>query len=211
MIHLYAIADGLDGLPAVRGIGGVELERRSVEELDVVVSEHSVAVDPAEEAVLAHAQVVEALMPVTAALLPARFGFAFEDDDALEDAVRSRATDLHASLQRVRGSVELGLRVAGGETADASGETTGRAYLEARGAEDRLGRELHDSLADHARAATRSEPLGAKLVLSGAYLVDPAAVEPFRLAVGELQAEHPALTFALTGPWPPYSFAGVSE
>ena len=40
MIYLYAIAEELEGLPDVRGLDGAPLDRRSVEGLDLVVSEH---------------------------------------------------------------------------------------------------------------------------------------------------------------------------
>ena len=215
MIYLYAIAEGLTDLPVVGGIDGVPAERHVCEGIDAIVSEHGAPVDPTEDAVLAHAHVVEALVPLATALLPARFGLGFDDVSALEKVLRERAADLRVSLDRVRGQVELGLRVVGEQRDEAPAVSNGRAYLEARRAQvtaaDRLAVELHEALAARASAATRKGQLGGRLVLSGAYLVDPGSVRAFREAVDELESEHSALTFALTGPWPPYSFAGVDE
>lgn len=213
MIYLYAIADRLADLPEIEGIDDVPVARRACEGLDLALSEHEAAVDTTEEAVLAHARVVEALVPLTEALLPARFGVAFNDVQALETALGERADELRESLERVRGRVELGVRVVGEERREATTASTGRAYLEARRATsaeaDRLEGELHDALARRVRAARVSKQSGGRLVLSGAYLVEPDGIPAFQDAIHSLETEHPHLTFALTGPWPAYSFTGV--
>ena len=209
MIYLYAIAKALSAVPEVNGLDGTPLDRRRGEGFDLVVSEHAAEVEPSEEAVLVHARVVEALMPHAEAVLPARFGLAFADTAALEQALREKAGTLEESLERVRGRVELGVRVVGEQSAPREVEN-GREYLQARRRQLAAADELHDSLAARARASARGNPSGG-LVLSGAYLVDPGSIPAFREAVGELESEHPSLSFALTGPWPPYSFAGVES
>jgi hypothetical protein len=216
VIYLYAIAEELDGLPEVRGIDDAPLARRTVDGLDLVVSEHERASpDATEEAVLAHGRVVESLVGRSGALLPARFGRGFRDEGALEDAIRARAESLREALERVRGCVEIGVRVVGEEPSRSPSAVSGRAYMEARLARtaetERLARELHEPLAALARASTRTVAATPRLVLSGAYLVEPGEVEAFRSRVAELEAEHEKLTFACTGPWPPYSFAPGGE
>ena len=208
MIYLYAVVDELAGLPDGPGIDGASLERRRAGDFDLVVSEHAAEVEPTEEAVLTPARVVEELLPLAGAVLPARFGVGFEDGTSLERAVGDRAADLDKSLDRVRGRVEVGVRVVGDQTPPPA--ETGREYLEARQRQLAAIDELHDSLAARALAATRGNSRG-QLVMSGAYLVDPEGIPEFQKAVGALQSEHPQLTFALTGPWPPYSFAEVGE
>lgn len=208
MIYLYAVADELAGMPDGPGIEGAALKRRRSGDFDLLVSEHAAEVEPTEEAVLAHARVVEELLPFAGAILPARFGVAFEDDASLEQAVSDRSAELDKSLERVRGRVEVGVRVIGDQTAPPA--ETGREYLEARQRQLAKIDELHESLAAQAVAATRGDSRG-RLVMSGAYLVDPEGIPQFQKTVGVLQSEHPQLTFALTGPWPPYNFAGVDE
>ena len=209
MIYVYALAHGLRQAPGIPGIDDAPLTLRRCAGFDVVTSEHDAKTESTEEAVLAHARVVEAMMPLATALLPARFGLAFDDAAGLEAAVEERAGDLEASLERVRGRVELGVRVVG-EQGEPRRASTGRDYLEAR--RDQLAEVdgLHDSLAARAEASTRGSS-GGRLVLSGAYLVDPERIPTFREALEQLESEHPELTFALTGPWPPYSFAAVAE
>ena len=212
MIHLYAIAEGLGELPAVAGIGGAEVRPRALDDLELVVSEHDgVQIEPTEEAVLAHARVVEALAAASSALLPARFTRTFEDEAALDAAVRDQLDDLRRALSRVRGRVELGLRVIG-ESEEASPEAaSGRAYMEARleavARAEGLAKELHEPLAALAAESTHSVSAKPRLLLSAAYLVEATDVEGFRGKVAELEQAHPELTFVCTGPWPPYSFA----
>jgi Gas vesicle synthesis protein GvpL/GvpF len=212
VIYLYAIAEELDGLPDLAGVDGAPLARRSVEGLNLVVSEHDGAeIAASEEAVLAHARVVEGLVGRSAALLPARFGRGFRDEDALRDAIEGRAARLREALAQVRGCIEIGVRVLAAETASPPPAESGRAYMEARLARaaetERLACEVHEPLAALARAATRTVGATPRLLLSGAYLVEPAALDRFRGRVSELEAAHPDLTFLATGPWPPYSFA----
>jgi Gas vesicle synthesis protein GvpL/GvpF len=216
VIYLYAIAEELDGLPDLRGVDGAPLAHRSAAGLDLVVSEHvRAALDASEEAVLAHARVVESLVGRSAALLPARFGRGFRDEDALREAIEGRAASLRDALAQVRGCVEIGVRVLAAEPAQPPSAESGRAYMEARLARseetERLARELHGPLAALARAATRTVGATPRLLLSGAYLVEPAGLETFRRRVEELEAAHAELTFVSTGPWPPYSFAPGSE
>ena len=214
MIWVYAIADGLRGLPAVDGIDGSQLTVWDCEGLDVVTTLHEAeTIEPSEETILAHARVVEALVPLSFALLPARFSLAFEDFPQLEGALRERGSELEHSLGLVRGNVELGLRVVGDEVERAPAASTGRDYMEARRDQvvsaERLAGDVHACLAEQARAAIRNDRPSGGLVLSSAYLVEPAEIPAFQDAVGDLQSKHAELTFALTGPWPPYSFAGM--
>lgn len=217
MIYLYAIAEELDGLPDVLGVDGAPLAHRSTEGLDLVVSEHGGAeLEASEEAVLAHARVVEALVERSAALLPARFGRGFRDEDALREAISGRAAQLRDALAQVRGCVEVGVRVLAPEAAPTpAAAESGRAYMEARLAHseeaERLASEVHEPLAALARASTRTVGATPRLLLSGAYLVEPAELDTFRRRVFELEAAHPELTFVTTGPWPPYSFAPGGE
>ena len=72
---------------------------------------------------------------------------------------------------------------------------------------DAIAGELHRPLAGLARASTRTRAATPRLVMSGAYLLEPDEVEAFETRVAELRARHPELAVACTGPWPPYSFA----
>jgi hypothetical protein len=49
------------------------------------------------------------------------------------------------------------------------------------------------------------------MILNAAYLLDSARREDFAAAVTALAGRHPGVRLELTGPWPPYSFAGAGE
>lgn len=214
MIYVYALMEPPSQLPELTGLGEAPVERLDVAGLAVAASRH--AGEPpklSDEGVLRHAHVVEELTGSGAVVLPARFGLVFGDGEALERAVQANAEQLRTAIARVRGCVELGLRVllpeqAGGRAAVAQG---GGEYLRARLREtterDRLARELHDALAGLARDSTHSAPVSGQLLLSAAYLVADDDVETFRRAVRTLEDSHPELAIVCTGPWPAYSFA----
>jgi hypothetical protein len=216
VIHLYGLVQDLDELPARTGVDGAVLERRRIAGLDLVVSQSAGELsEVTEEALLTHAGVVEELMARSRAVLPARFGLAFTSEQNLEDAVETKAPLLAQGLTRVRGCVEFGLRVVGGEPRrEPSTGLSGGEYMRARLAEaterDRLSEELHRPLARLSRTSARFGGASGDL-LHAAYLVPVENVGAFRDQLSRLEAAHSRLTMVCTGPWPPYSFAEGPE
>jgi hypothetical protein len=49
------------------------------------------------------------------------------------------------------------------------------------------------------------------MLLNAAYLLDPSDASTFTAAVAGQATAHPELRVELTGPWPPYSFAGYDD
>jgi Gas vesicle synthesis protein GvpL/GvpF len=124
-----------------------------------------------------------------------------------------------------------GGRSAAGAEERAGAPASGHAYL-ARKRRDRHAREearriaheaaraVHTGLGAQAAAATvlRAPPRElsgdpGELVLNGAYLVDRARADEFRALAERLgEGQRPrGLRLEVTGPWPPYSFAGDRE
>jgi gas vesicle protein GvpL/GvpF len=136
-----------------------------------------------------HLELVESLM-ATRDLLPVRFGTLVADDEAAARAIRDRQGELAADLERVRGAVELALRVTCAEDDPP------------RGAD--VERLVHEPLAFVVR---ESALLGGPELLRAAYLVECAGVPRFVSLVERLRDGSPQLDFLCTGPWPPYSFA----
>jgi gas vesicle protein GvpL/GvpF len=214
-LHVYALAEHPAALPPTPGIDGAELHVVEIGEIDAVVSETYSGHAPAsEEAVLAHARVVDELVSANDAVLPGRFTNGFGDENALRDAIGKRTGKLRAALEHVRGNVEIGLRVirVGGRGLS-SPTSSGRDYLTGRLAEvraaERAAERIHSPLAAGARAHTVNILATPEVLLSAAYLIPRAAVDAFRARVEQLDHDQPELTFVCTGPWPPYSFATV--
>jgi hypothetical protein len=140
-------------------------------------------------------------------VLPVRFGTVVRDEAAVRAAVAAREEELAAGLDRVRGAVELALRVeARALCRDAGhGDGTGRGYLSAKAASARTAHSLHEPLAALARASALRP---GRELLRAAYLVDRGAVDAFVALVRHLQGAHEEeLALVCTGPWPPFSFA----
>ena len=227
MIYAYAVLDG-DATAGddLLGLDDRPVETRASGKLAVALTRHDAGHRPAADAqsLWRHERVVEALME-RHALLPARFGTTFADDARLNAALTLHHDALAEGLDRVRGCVELGVRVLGEPPAvaeapnalGASTEVSGRAYMLALAEQDRRRREaegqaaavsaaVHERLAAIARESTSRPLLTPELVLSAAYLVERGRVGEFRQRVAELSAEHPQVRVLCTGPWPPYHF-----
>lgn len=207
MIDLYAITD--DPAPPLPKVASL----RSV-------ASHGLALvcAPASEAELSpevlwrHEEVVETLME-DRDLLPVRFGTRLDDESAAARVLSERYQELAIALDRVRGAVELSLRVLW-EPEDESAlepvSRTGAEYLRTRqlaaSTKEGVLRAIHNPLAARARASTRRGSRDANEVLRAAYLVDRDAVESFVARVAELEEDNPRARLLCTGPWPPYSF-----
>lgn len=215
MLYLYAFAEPPATLGGTAGIAGSELRAEPVDGVEAIVGTVADGVEAAQDAVLAHARVVDELALANAAVVPVRFGAGFSDAESLRNAVAPRVPALRDALRRVRGCVEIGLRVlAATPQVSRPSAVSGRDYMvgrldEARRVE-RLADQLHAPLARLARASDHRVRATPQLLLSGAYLVPREDVAAFRDAVAELEAAHTDLSFACTGPWPAYSFGTIA-
>ena len=230
---------------ALSRLEGVELIRdRS---LTAVVRE--VSLDEYDEAVLperlndrdwlernarAHEDVLQAAAAVTA-IVPLRFGVIYRSREQVERMLDERGDEFLATLERVRGHVELGVKVWADVSAleraflpdeEPSAGGAGAAYLQRRRQEQERSRELaarcaelaeeaHARLSSVSAAAVVNRPQPRELtgrrdpmLLNGAYLVRDD--DALRREVERLAAEHAelGLEYELTGPWPPHNFAG---
>jgi hypothetical protein len=182
-----------------------------------------------EQAVQAHDLVIRRLLEV-ATVVPLRFGSIHRDREGVAQFLDSRRTELVAALARLRGRVEVGVKVwlEPDQEAPASSAATGREYLERQRAErerragagaeldDRL-RSVHGRLLAAAADGVLNRPQARELsgdprrmVMNAAYLV-PAEHDAFLAEVERLRREHPQLALEVTGPWAPYNFAELPE
>ena len=220
MIYLYAITDHpRAALEGVRGHEDASVQLLARDGIAAAYSAHeSLALEPSEEALWRHESVVEALTE-DGAVLPVRFGAVVADEAALGKELARRSGEFRRALERVRGRVELALRVLWPEPGAATGvaeerggdEGPGRAYLMRRLDQERRNAELadrvHEPLARLAVASERRIRAAPRPMLTAAYLVERASVPRFQERVARLREEHAELSVLCTGPWPPYSFA----
>jgi hypothetical protein len=224
MIWVYGICDRPDlPPPRRRGIAQAPLDGVREGQLLAVISRHEHPLgDPALDTMWVHERVVERMMG-DRAVLPMRFGSKIADEAALRDVLATRQQEFLATLERVRGRIEVAVRAMQPAGVDAPiGElpreplpppaATGREYLEAKlrngRRTDREAGALHEPLANLAVEVRRQPARAPEEVLRASYLIDSPVLARFRGTVERLQRAHPALAILCTGPWPPYSFVG---
>jgi len=171
------------------------------------------------------------------AVIPLQFCTILRDDRAVVDLLRKHRDALEATLEKLEGKREWGVkfvapsdaRQAGPEKelAENSGPASGTAYLlkkQSVQAKRRLARnDWSDFLRSaQARLAERSAdsrilPVARKagniddVLSNGAYLVSDAALESFDAMLAQLdeEAQQRGLKLQKTGPWPAYNFVDL--
>jgi hypothetical protein len=212
MLHLYALVSRPAVVPDAVGIADAPLRAVDVGEgIDAVVSETQGGTAPTEDAIVAHAHVVDAVAASNDAVLPARFTSDVTGQDELRRQLLDRHDQALEALERVGGCVELGVRVLPSAPSEPAQATSGSAYMRRRLDEvtraQQLAHTLHESLAATARASTCSVLARRDLVLTGAYLVPREELERFQAALHQAERDLDGVRLVATGPWPPYSFA----
>jgi hypothetical protein len=197
VIELYAITD--DPTPPSPPLRAVRCDGLTA----LCAPAEPLEAEPTPDELWRHEEVVEALMEERD-LLPVRFGTLIRDEDAAARAVTARREELAASLERVRGAVELSVRAHPRRPDEAPVAASGVDYMQAKSRRLEAARLLHEPLAFLSRDAVVHA--GPEL-LRAAYLVDREAVDGFVALVRRLGRSHPGLDLVCTGPWPPYSFA----
>jgi hypothetical protein len=154
--------------------------------LDEVAQEHHYVIDAAAR-----------MFP----LLPVRLATVYSGDAALCAALASHNAELLGALRRVGGRVEWGVKAypaAEPAAAAASAARAIHAELAAKAAETRL----------HPSQSAQLNGVRQPMLVNAAYLLDAADGVTFTAAVAGQATAHPELRIELSGPWPPYSFAG---
>jgi hypothetical protein len=208
--HLYG-PDGEVDLSWLTGVGETKVRTATSCGLTVLVSDVSMAEfgeaalrenreNPRwlNEVAQEHHYVIDAaarLFP----LLPVRLATVYSGDDALRAALAEHNAQLLDALRRVGGRVEWGVKAyAGPESAAGSGVQAVHADLTAKAKDARL----------HPPQSPQLSGIQEPMLLNAAYLLEAADVVSFTAAVAGQATAHPELRIELTGPWPPYSFAG---
>lgn len=227
MLHAYCVRrTGQPGPdPGVRGLDGAPVHLLEEGPLGLWYSPDC-APDVTASHLREHDRVVrEALR--TATPLPIRFGAgAFTSEADARRALAERADQLGVAIDRLAGTVEMGIRVAWtasapdppGPAPGADRPAGGRAYLEARREALRAGEAVRlaaNQALDRVERAMEMGPLPSVRTLlpspdtAGivAHLVRRGDEERYVAAVAAAREALPDLRIAHSGPWAPYSFS----
>ncbi|HEU4387610.1 MAG TPA: GvpL/GvpF family gas vesicle protein, partial [Blastocatellia bacterium] len=180
------------------------------------------------ENVLIHAGVINQVLDFTTPL-PFRFG-TIVGQDRLDEYVRTNRSSIIAALKRVRGAVEMSVRIIRPQnskeqlvertTAAGGGQGKGAEFLVRRRRElmesewnagaGEIASWLEERLRGLVReSATRIHGRGA-MALTLANLVDRKGLAEYKEQVAMAIDSRNDLRFLTSGPWPPYSFCATS-
>jgi hypothetical protein len=208
------------------------------EGLAAVVSDTPIRIyDPTRENVLAHEFVNETVMREFT-VIPMSFGTLFRTDEDIVELLKSTYQAFDDVLEKMKDKIEFGLKVLWdrekviklieeendeirrlkdeiGRNAQSSTYFArmqlGRlveAALEEAG--NRFVRDIHESLRPAAVASRSNKPIGDRMILNSAFLVERDEEESFDRGVKDVSRRYEELlTFKYTGPWPPYNFVNI--
>jgi hypothetical protein len=222
------------------GIGGESNSVYTVhfKDLAAVVSDTPIRIyDPTRENVLAHELVNETVMREYT-VIPMSFGTIFRTKEDIMELLKSTYRAFDDVLEKMRDKIEFGLKVLWDrdkviakleqedeEIRRLKEEITGNEQSSTYFARMQLGRlvesaledaantyviDIHQSLKPFAIASRSNKPIGDRMILNGAYLVERTREQEFDEAVKALSRKYEeVLSFKYTGPWPPYNFVNI--
>jgi hypothetical protein len=236
--YVYALVPADAEVPALSGLDDVTVEVIPSGDLAAVVSRFALERPPGRRAeLLAHTRVVDALAR-SGPVVPVQFGSVLEHDtEAVEELLADQAELAGEALERVRGKVQLNLRVSYVEErileevvrehpriADLHRRTRGLPEGTVHPDLVRLGEEVANAMSakreqDAAMVMQQVEPHvvdsveraggGVDHVLDVALLVDEATTDELEEHLEQLaERTHERLRLRLVGPVAPYDFTG---
>jgi len=222
------------------GIGGAGEMVSTVNYQDIaaVVSNTSVYIfDPTRENALAHEHVIETVMK-NYTIIPMSFGTVFRTDNDIREVLKSIYSSLKDVLHQMSGKLEFGLKVnwdrdriiedikQEDEEIRKFHQEIIRKHLQSTYlarmqlgrmidkalAERSIGyvREIYEALRGVCVASRDNQPIGDKMIMNAAFLVERDREPEFDDAVNGIAKKYgQRLKFKYTGPWPPYNFVNI--
>src|SRR5216683_907807 len=222
------------------GIGGSGERVYTVNFRDIaaVVSNTSVFIFyPTLENALAHEHVIETVMK-NYTIIPMSFGTVFRTDDDIRQVLKSIYVSLKDVLNQMAGKLEFGVKVNWDrdqiidelqqhdeELRKFHQEIVRKQLQSTYFARMQLGRMIDKALAERATLYVReiyealrsccvasrdNQPIGDKMIMNAAFLVERKREAEFDAVVNKLAKKYgKRLKFKYTGPWPPYNFVNI--
>jgi hypothetical protein len=207
-------------------------------DLAAVVSDTPIVLyDPTRENVLAHEFVNETVMREHT-VIPMSFGTVFRSEDDVSELLRSTYQAFSDVLDTMRDKIEFGLKVLWDrdraianlekenvEIKRLKDEITRHSASSTYFARMQLGRlidsaledmgaryvaDIHMQLRDVAVASRTNKPIGDRMLMNAAFLVERSMEGAFDERVKEASRKYEdLLSFKYSGPWPPYNFVNI--
>src|SRR5579859_3682287 len=208
-------------------------------DLAAIVSRTPLVVyDPTRENVLAHTHVNEVIIEEGFTPVPMSFGTMFKTEKDIVEFLEDTYDALRDVLIKMKDKLEFGLRVNWAREevlAEIERDDEGIRRLKEEISKSQqastyfarmqLGRMVEQALADKsdayvrdiykyrreaAIAARSKKPIGDKMIMNAAFLVESERADTFDRKVQEIAQRYDGkLTFRYTGPWPPHNFVTI--
>ncbi len=164
---------------------------------------------PAKENIFAHERVIEAFMDRSTPL-PFRFGTVVAEA-TLREFLDKSAPVLLADLEKVRGCVEMGVKVMFAAPAETGAYRSGTEFLKAKRRLQDFQRETAGWVEAGMEGLIRLTevsfvPISTKNIVTIAHLVLRDHLNEYKSHIEALVLERTDCAFLRSGPWPPYSF-----
>ncbi len=209
-LYLFCLMDDPGEAPGVTGLQHEPVRILRVGEFSVVVSDfHGNQLAPGKENIVAHERVIESFMDKTTPL-PFQFGSVM-NESKLHQFINENATTLKADLEKVRGCVEMGLKVMTTALPQGNEPQSGTEFLEARKRQMDLQTSVaaivDTAVAGLVRQAEVSLiPRTARPIVRIGHLVVRYHLNEYKSHIDDLVRQRTEWAFLRSGPWPPYSF-----
>lgn len=192
---------------------------------------------PNKENLMMHQQVISSVMQQMDAVIPISFGNVFNSKEDVRALLENIYPQLENLFPQIKGKIEVGLKVVGKkewleENIHKKDDVMKKKQVvqsksEAAGYFDRIElgemaknffeslqedmrNEIHEPLSQLADAYRLNDPIGEKMLLNAAYLIDRDQEAAFDRKVNELHDNwNDQADFKYTGPWPAYNFINI--
>ena len=209
-LYLFCLMEELVEVPPISGLQNETVRILSIGDFSVVVSdfrENQLA--PNKDNIVVHERVIERFMDKTTPL-PFRFG-CVASESKLRHFINENSATLKADLEKVRGCVEMGLKVMTPAPAQGREPQSGTEFLEAR--KRQLDLQTSVSSIVDASVVGLVKQTDVSLVFKTArpmvrigHLVLRYHLAEYKSHIDELVRQRTEWAFLRSGPWPPYSF-----
>src|SRR6266481_2582979 len=228
------VAFGKSGI----GSGNEDVYTVHYGDIAAVVSRTPVFIfDPTRDNALAHEHVIESVMK-NYTTIPMSFCTVFRTDEDIREVLKSIYASLKDVLKQMAGKLEFGVKVNWDrdqiiqelqqhdeELRKFHQEIVRKQLQSTYFARMQLGRMIDKALAEHATLYVReiyealrsccvasrdNQPIGDKMIMNAAFLVERKREAEFDAVVNKLAKKYgKRLKFKYTGPWPPYNFVNI--
>lgn len=202
-LTVYAVTSSR-GTAAGTGLSRERLRVVRAGGLAAIVGDARGPARPTPASLVGYDRIIQALSARNRALLPARFNTLVEDEDEVRLILRSRQGSLRNALGRVRGRVQMSVRLKSVPPPERSGRAlSGADYLRGRASAGRVAEfePLREAVARWVRDARVERKADVATIY---HLIPRASVSAY---VRTLKAAAGPQPLRIAGPFPPYAFA----